>query len=172
MGLAIFARKSLKVTAKGDIFIWRKRFDKMDKRFNTPSNIQYLSFNIDGKEFLICNFHGKWSPGSKLDTKQRIRQSYLIKQFLKSKKSPVILCGDFNLMPETKSVAILEKGMNNLIKEYKIISTRSKISLKQHSDNPQYFADYIFVTPDIKVDDFKVISTEISDHLPLLLEFS
>lgn len=31
--------------------------------------------------------------------------------------------------------------------------------------------DYVFVNDQIKVKDFKVIQTNISDHFPLLLEF-
>lgn len=172
MGLAIFAKKSLKINSKGDFFIWRNRFDKIDAREDTPCNIQYLSFQNEGKEFLICNFHGKWFPGSKLDTRQRIRQSHLIKQFLKTKKSPIILCGDFNLMPETRSIVLLEEKMRNLIKDFKIPSTRSKMNLKKYPGKPQYFADYMFVTPDVRVGDFKAVNVEISDHLPLHLEFS
>ncbi len=38
---------------------------------------------------------------------------------------PTILCGDFNLMPDTKSIEILETGMQNLVKNYNVTSTRS-----------------------------------------------
>ena len=33
------------------------------------------------------------------------------------------------------------------------------------------FADYIFTSPEIIVSEFKVLSDEVSDHLPLLLDF-
>jgi endonuclease/exonuclease/phosphatase family metal-dependent hydrolase len=35
----------------------------------------------------------------------------------------------------------------------------------------QPFADYIFITPDIKVKNFEVPDLEISDHLPMILDF-
>src|SRR3989304_780654 len=41
-----------------------------------------------------------------------------------------ILCGDFNLNPDTKSLNILDRGMKNLIKEYKVKSTRSGLYKK------------------------------------------
>jgi endonuclease/exonuclease/phosphatase family metal-dependent hydrolase len=37
---------------------------------------------------------------------------------------PTIILGDFNLFPNTKSIAMLEKKFKNLIKEFAIKSTR------------------------------------------------
>jgi endonuclease/exonuclease/phosphatase family metal-dependent hydrolase len=77
-----------------------------------------------------------------------------------------ILCGDFNLLPNTDSLTILEQGMRNLIKEYPVTSTRSRFYEK-----PDKFADYILVSPEVVVEDFQVLDEAVSDHLPLLLEF-
>jgi endonuclease/exonuclease/phosphatase family metal-dependent hydrolase len=77
-----------------------------------------------------------------------------------------ILCGDFNLLPDTDSLAILEQGMRNLVKEYRVTSTRS-----QFYEKPDRFADYILVSPEVIVEDFQVLDEAVSDHLPLLLEF-
>ncbi|MBP8994985.1 MAG: hypothetical protein KBG30_14410 [Bacteroidales bacterium] len=77
-----------------------------------------------------------------------------------------ILCGDFNVAPDTKSMEILETSMNNLVKEYKVTTTRSHLYTKEHK-----FADYILVSPEIKVKKFEVIQDVVSDHLPLMLEF-
>jgi endonuclease/exonuclease/phosphatase family metal-dependent hydrolase len=76
------------------------------------------------------------------------------------------LCGDFNLQPETKSLAILEKGMRNLIKEFNIDTTRNYLY-----DHKEKYADYFLVSPEVKILSFKVIDTLVSDHLPLVLEF-
>ena len=35
----------------------------------------------------------------------------------------------------------------------------------------QHFADYVFVSKDVKVKKFEVPYLEISDHLPLILDF-
>ena len=77
-----------------------------------------------------------------------------------------ILCGDFNLLPNTESLAILSEDMKNLVKDFDITSTRSKLYTK-----PEKFADYILVSPDVSVKKFTVMQDEVSDHLPLLLEF-
>jgi len=60
--------------------------------------------------------------------------------------------------------------MRNLIKDYDITSTRSKLYTKHKK--PVLFADYIFTSPEIEVRDFKVLPDVVSDHLPLLLDYS
>ena len=76
------------------------------------------------------------------------------------------MCGDFNLLPDTESIKILESsGLRSLIKEYNITSTRTSFYTK-----PAKYADYILVTPGIEVKDFKVLTDEVSDHSPLFLE--
>jgi len=78
-----------------------------------------------------------------------------------------ILCGDFNLNPNTQSVSILDRGMKNLIKNFKITSTRSSLYKKDEK-----FADYMIVSNGINIVNFKVKEDLVSDHLPLYLEFA
>ena len=54
-----------------------------------------------------------------------------------------------------------------MIAEYGITSTRSSVYMK-----PGKFADYIFVSGAIQVENFATIPDEVSDHLALRLEFS
>lgn len=65
---------------------------------------------------------------------------------------------------------MLEKGMINLIKEYKIPTTRNKLAVR-YDQIIDKFADYIIVSSGVKVLDFQVPNIEISDHLPMILEF-
>jgi len=80
--------------------------------------------------------------------------------------TPKILCGDLNLRPDTESMRILEHGMNNLITEYSIQSTRTRYYTK-----PEKFADYILTSPEILINEFRVMPEEVSDHCPLYLDF-
>jgi len=76
------------------------------------------------------------------------------------------LCGDFNLLPETKSLIMFEDaGMKNLIKEYNITSTRNKF--KKFNKK---ISDYVFVSNNVNVSSFKVPDVLISDHLPMIFE--
>ena len=131
--------------------------------------LQHLRFG--GKApFSVFNFHGLSLPGEKLDTPERLMQSGLVAKALVEKPGPKILCGDFNLMPDTQSVRLLEEGMVNLIKTFDIKNTRNEISW-QFYNNRQYFADYTFVSPEVKVKNFEVPYNLASDHLPMVLEF-
>ncbi|MBI2021544.1 hypothetical protein HYS93_01525 [Candidatus Daviesbacteria bacterium] len=170
-GQATFVRKNIKVNSSGDIFVYLKlgsQPKKLSEEFiELPKTLQYLEIEESRKKFLITNFHGLAFPFSKEDTPGRIKQSQRIMKFLHSKSDKKILTGDFNLNPDTKSITLLENSMVNLIKKFKVKKTRSRLYKGEHS-----FADYTFVTPDIKVLDFKTINVTISDHLPLSLEFN
>ena len=61
--------------------------------------------------------------------------------------------------------------MRNLIIEKNIPRTRSKLSPFWGKSDFQKFADYTFVSKNIVVKDFSVPDVEISDHLPMILEF-
>lgn len=130
-----------------------------------------LKFKAKNKEFSILNFHGIAYPGSKLDNKDRLLQSQKLLALTKNFGQNTILGGDFNLLPKTESIRIIERKYINPIKKYNIKSTRNENSWKRYPNSKQYFADYVFVSKGIKVKAFEVPYTEISDHLPMILEF-
>lgn len=78
-----------------------------------------------------------------------------------------IVVGDFNLDPDTKSLGILERNLRNLIKEYDVPTTRSTLYTRKSK-----FADYVLVSPGVKIIDFHVSNVAVSDHLPMILEFT
>lgn len=165
-GMAIFINKKLKVVSNGDFFVFRKKGEFDPKNLNTlPRNFQYISFVYQKKEYTIGNLHGIWRKGGKDDSPSRISQSDQINDFFNKMNSGKILVGDFNLNPDTESIKILEKNMTNLIKQYNIPTTRNKFY-----PGWEKFADYTFVS-NIEVLNFQVPNIEISDHLPMILEF-
>ncbi len=134
--------------------------------------LQVLSIKSEGKLMHILNIHGMSRPGSKIDTPARLVQSHRVLDVLAALPSaPIILCGDFNLNPDTESIGMLDKKLRNLIKEYKITNTRNEVSWRKFNTK-QYFADYTFVSPDVKVKSFEVPYNEVSDHLPMILDFN
>ena len=162
-GMAIFVRRGLEIQSSGEIFIYKERNTQSDNDATTiPKSLQYVELG----GVLISQFHGLWNAGPKTDTADRLEQSRRVKEFLDSKNLPKILCGDFNLLPNTESLAILEEGMENLVKTRGIQSTRSAFYKK-----PVRFADYVLVSQEIKVKDFHVPDVEVSDHLPMVLDF-
>jgi endonuclease/exonuclease/phosphatase family metal-dependent hydrolase len=125
----------------------------------------------DNRDLFVCNFHGMSRPVNKLDDPARIRQSELLIDFFREHSGPAVIGGDFNLFPETKSVAMFaENGYRDLIKEYGIATTRNHFSWDLYPDHKQYHSDYVFTSPDIAIKHFSVPGDEISDHQPLILE--
>lgn len=173
-GLAIFTRKGIKIDSKGDIPIHKKEILDPESILDSFKAMQYIRFGKDGRNFTVCNFHGVAYPGDKLDNEDRLNQSRKIAEFLEGEKSEKILGGDFNLLPHTESISIIESaGMRNLIKEFKITSTRSETNYKRYRHlgrEMQHFADYAFVSQPVKVESFEVPAVDISDHLPLVLQ--
>lgn len=167
-GLAMFVKKNLNLLEEGDVFVYKDRdFVPTGDVGNHARNIQYANIGNDDGLVTIINFHGLWNGKGKTDTEDRIIQSKNIIGYISRISNPVVLCGDFNLLPETESLKLFEEaGLRNLIKEFDIKSTRTSLYKKEHR-----FADYAFISPEIVVKDFKVLPDEVSDHSPLYIEF-
>jgi exonuclease III len=166
--LATFAKKGLH--AKVRVLTVHKPIavNMNGKPFWMRSIAQHINAENDENAYDIAQVHGLWQSGGKEDTPERKEQSHMINKILSDFGERRILCGDFNLLPDTESIRILEEGaMRNLIKEYRINTTRSSLA----SEGKGKFADYMFVSDKIRVEDFKVPKIDVSDHLPLCLDF-
>lgn len=168
-GLTMFVKKSLQLHEEGEVFVYQNRgYISEEDAGNHARNLQYATVATDKGLRTIMNTHGAWIPHtSKKDTDSRLLQSDNIIGFAKNISNPYVLMGDFNLLPDALSLKKFEdSGMHNLIKEFGITSTRSS-----HYTKPIKFADYTFVNEGIKVNKFKVLPDEVSDHLAMYLDF-
>ena len=169
-GLAAFIKKSVRIEADGETFVFRHRDAMIGRDASTVGrNIQYFRISLDGQPITLINFHGLWTGQGKEDSSDRIRQSQNIINFIKTLTGDFILVGDFNLRPDTQSLKMLERdlGLKNLVEEHRITSTRTSLYPKA-----ERFADYVLTSAGVKIKDFRVLPDEISDHAPLFLEFS
>lgn len=116
----------------------------------------------------IINYHGLWSQ-DKQDSRETIEASKKISQFAKQDDLPCIICGDFNLFPDTKSIQILKDDFTSLVDIFDIQTTRPADN--ELAESERNVVDYIFTSQYVHVKDFQVIDSDVSDHLPLLLEF-
>ncbi len=166
--LVIFARKGIPIKSTGKVLIHDTKTSDGNET-EPPIYLQYV--RLDG--LTLAHVHGLVFPGSKVDTPERLDQSRQINKFLGSESGHKILCGDFNLDRDTESVALIEQaGMRNLIKEFHIMTTRSEINYDRFpAHDRQYFADYMFVSSNVKVEEFEVPVVNVSDHLPMRLKF-
>lgn len=162
-GIATFVKKEHRQSFIESITLYdsNKKWADYDGRFAAGAS---MAISVSG--ITVINVHGLWQEGGKKDTEARIEQSKRIINLAYKTKEGKIICGDFNLKPDTESLRILEQSTTNLIKKFGITSTRSSLYSK-----PEKFADYILTSPEIKVDHFEVLKDEVSDHLPLLLEY-
>lgn len=127
-----------------------------------------LILDIEGREVQVINIHGCWNKDKKDDDRTILQMEKILSHIRYD--IPSIVDGDFNLLPNTKSIEMISKKMTNLIEKYNIKSTRPKFD--DGLDKGNLVCDYIFVNDKIKVNDFRIIDTNISDHLPLILNFS
>lgn len=164
-GLAIFVKKEIELLNEGEVVI-HENPHYPGKGPTHQRNLQWVECGFQGKKFVVINTHFLWNGAGKGDSEDRIQQSKRVKDFLDSLSIPKVLCGDFNLRPDTNSIKILEKNMRNLVTDHQISSTRTSLYPKA-----ERFADYVLVSEDVMVDDFKVLPDEVSDHSPLFMEF-
>jgi endonuclease/exonuclease/phosphatase family metal-dependent hydrolase len=168
-GLAIFVKKDIKIIEEGDIFIFKDREHMFqdDDAVSHARNLEYVTIETPKGVRTIATVHGLWNGISKEDTDERFIQAENVRRFLDGIKEPHVLCGDFNLLPDSESLKMIKgQHMRDLIKEFGITSTRSSFYKK-----PERFADYTLVSQDIKVNDFKILPDEVSDHLAMQLDF-
>lgn len=173
-GHATFVREGLPVLAEGHVFTRGARSNSFSDWENVPTAFGYVRVPFRNGELAVMNFHGIPYPGDKLDTPERLEQSRRIAEFVQAEKNPLVLAGDFNLLPETESIRMVENaGLKNLIVEYGIQTTRSRVSPFYGKPDQQFFADFTFVSPGIDVKKFSVPEDCVaSDHLPMIMEFN
>jgi endonuclease/exonuclease/phosphatase (EEP) superfamily protein YafD len=116
--------------------------------------------------YVIGNVHGLWHASGKGDLPERLEQSrHIVAAMAAVPAEKKIIVGDLNVVPDTRSVRLIEAaGYRNLITEYAITDTRTVFYHKA----PR-LADYVFVSQAVRVEDFHVDQTPVSDHAALIL---
>ena len=117
----------------------------------------------------ITHMHGLRDLKGKMDTAERAAQAHRllnISSQLSEAQDVVVICGDFNVEPDSETLVILsEAGMSELVTGRGFGSTRNS-----HYKKPGKFADYMMINDTSVVTTFDVIcDPEVSDHCPLVL---
>lgn len=126
---------------------------------------QHSVIDINGKLLNIINHHGHHIESHKLGDDETTRQVEQILDYIKDLEGAVILCGDFNLAPGSESIKKIDNKLKNLPAEYSLKTTRSKLTYKDE------VCDYIFINDMVKINDFIMDTTIVSDHNALILDF-
>lgn len=121
----------------------------------------------NGKKLRVINYHGIWTKDKKGNEKTLDACKKILK-IAKKFNGNVIICGDFNLFPGTVSIKQFNQDFISLVDKYNIRTTRPSSNELNKLRN---VVDYIFVDRSINVNSFEVIDNDVSDHLPLILNF-
>ena len=105
-----------------------------------------------------------------IETKLKDKEINKLINIIKDKNKNYIFAGDLNTTKTSKYI--------DYIKKYLIhYDTSNTWTTKEFSYNGfeetklNWKLDYIFSTPDIKIENIKLYKTDISDHLPIIAEF-
>jgi len=143
-------------------FINNFNFDDYD--YNAH-NFQHCVIEAAGRKLHVLNHHGYHIPDHKNGNEETLEQMKQIRQYVDKLGGPVVLAGDFNLAPHSKSLEVINRRLTNLSLKYKLRTTRTVLSSKTE------VCDYIFVNDKIKVNYFSTSKTLVSDHVALIVEF-
>lgn len=99
-----------------------------------------------------------------LGYKTRQQQLLHLYHMIKETNRPYIVAGDFNAFMGEREIQLLlaATGLKN---------TDPEVSPSYPSWKPRRHLDFILHSPEIKVTGFKIPQVELSDHLPLVLDF-
>ena len=133
----------------------------------TPRNLQHAVIKINNTNLNVFNTQGIWDKNRE-DTERRLKMANTIVDNIKGKEN-VILAGDFNVKPNTKSISVIEGHLNNIFKG----NLKTTWNMRQKNDPVKETAviDMVFVSKDIKIVDKYCPNVDISDHLPLVCIF-
>lgn len=170
VGIASFVKSSIEVSQVKSVHILAvadlEHLSGINDVKFYPRALQ--SLYLKDINLIVHNFHGI-PKGDKKDTPERDLQTQRLLKIISSNDAPQILVGDFNLNIDTEAIAKLGSRLRNLIKESEFKTTRNS-NYSKFETLP--FADYAFVSKNIKVNNFAVLPEEVSDHLALALDFS
>ena len=170
-GLATFVRQDIAVIGQALDFI-HGAFSPHDfgrhPRSRNAHVLRLYDYKAD-RPFTVAQFHGLRTEDGKGDTPDRNAQAEAVialMERLHPQDEALILCGDFNLLPESRTFKTLSRlGLTDLVTTRGFTDTRTSLYKK-----PGRYADYMLVNAAVQVADFNVVETpEVSDHRPLLL---
>lgn len=130
----------------------------------TPRNLQKVAIEIGGKKLNVFNTQGIWGVDGR-DNERRLKMSETIVNEIENKEN-IILGGDFNINPDTRTIANIEKHLKNVFKDE--LTTSFNMLRKKDNRLATVVVDMVFVSNNIKITDHYCPRADVSDHLPLV----
>lgn len=132
-----------------------------------PEAIASAEVTLGDQQLLLLNVHGPWEL-SEQDSIRRLHMRDRILELIAG-HTLVLAAGDFNVVPTTRTIKDVETKLTNVFQPELMTSFNLK-----HKTNPGYataVVDMVLSSPKLKVIEKKVPQQDVSDHLPLVVEF-
>ncbi|WP_172294899.1 endonuclease/exonuclease/phosphatase family protein [Pseudoruegeria sp. HB172150] len=126
----------------------------------------------DDSSVVVGHLHGLRDPSGKGDTPERSAQWRALAAAVETFREPgepVVVAGDLNVLPGSDVFGVLGGiGLTDLVTTRGHDDTRTSLYKK-----PQRHANYMFVSPEVRVVSFDVPAEPVvSDHRPLILDLA
>ncbi|MEL6404731.1 MAG: endonuclease/exonuclease/phosphatase family protein [Chloroflexota bacterium] len=171
-GLATFVKQSLPIVAQAQGFVHKTYSPYTYGDHPRSRNAHAIRIFDYEKKRAVCisHMHGLRDLRGKIDTPERAEQARKFMSLAESiveRDDPLILCGDFNVEPESETLEILSaQGLQDLVTTQPNNGTRTSYYKKVSK-----YADYMLVNKYVDVLHFEVVyNPEVSDHCPLILK--
>ena len=133
-----------------------------------PRSFVSAEISVNNTRLNVVNIHGVWGFDGE-DNPNRLKMGKAVINEIKGKTN-VILSGDFNTKPHTKSMRNIEKYLTNVFKD----ELTTSFNMKRKNPPGGYstaVVDMVFISPNIKVISHICPNVDISDHLPQVCVF-
>lgn len=173
MGNATFYKRDISLVEKKVFWL-----NKLDTPFPSEENsfeklgrnMLHLTLQKEERTFSIINTHLSWAPSPHEQPYQREKNKQIL-PYLFSLTSPIIFSGDFNIQADQPTIVEISGILKNLITENSISNTLNPRTHRVKQLFPPGLAvDYIFVSKDIQIKNFRILDEDLSDHLGLTAE--
>jgi len=138
------------------------------RRSIVPRGVLWVEIDLDGHPLQLVNTHlGLTPPERSSQSKVLMGAEWLAHPDC---ASPVILCGDFNLLPSSP----IHRRLKDTLKDKQEALSLGHTEWTFPSHYPMVRFDHLFVSPDLDVESVQIPQTKLtkvaSDHLPLLVK--
>lgn len=135
-----------------------------DISYDAARNVVHCQIDTPAGLLHVLTTHGYHIAEHKRGDEHTLAACRQTVEYIETLEGPVVLTGDFNLVPNSESMQILNTKLRNLTLEHKVGTTRNHLTAKTEP------CDYI-LTRDIEFENFAVLDDVVSDHLALTLQF-
>lgn len=129
--------------------------------------------NVDGKQLTVGTVHMSYTHAFE-PSERKLQETDALVKAIKDNSQNFVLTGDFNAQPGSEVIKRTEKHVKNLGPDYnqKTWATKPFSYNGFEASTLAWRLDYIFGSSDTVVNSSKVLQTEFSDNLPVIVELN